>query len=328
MAGAFAGARGPGGMSSAGMWGSGGPALDADGRVYMTTGNSPGDSGPAAGLWGNSLLAWTPPLALAGAYTPFNYCGLDRGDMDLGGSTPLVLPDLDSATTATPRLVAFGGKQGTVYLLDRDRLPGRLDRRPPCGTDAAADRSLLPPGPQPQFGRRGPLSVFGPYTETHARLDHARMRSTPAYFRDATGAHYLFVTGAAKAAPASPAPVPPGLARLRVVTAPGAPAYLAVDAVEGRTTLWNPGSPVVTSAGPHDAVVWVLDSNQPRTAALAGPGAARPVLYAFDAATLRLLWRSAPEALDVGGKYSAPTVARGRVFVGTDRIQAFGLRPR
>jgi hypothetical protein len=77
-----------------------------------------------------------------------------------------------------------------------------------------------------------------------------------------------------------------------------------------------------------DAVVWVLDSSQPRTAALAGPGAARPVLYAFDAATLALLWRSAPEALEVGGKYSAPTVARGRVFVGTDRIQAFELRPR
>jgi hypothetical protein len=60
------------------MWGSGGPALDAGGRVSMTTGNSPGDSGRAAGVWGSSLLAWASPLTLAGTYTPFNYCGLDQ----------------------------------------------------------------------------------------------------------------------------------------------------------------------------------------------------------------------------------------------------------
>src|SRR5258708_13622136 len=32
-----------------------------------------------------------------------------------------------------------------------------------------------------------------------------------------------------------------------------------------------------------------------------------------------------PAQLNVGGKYNAPAFARGTVFVGTDRIQAFGL---
>jgi hypothetical protein len=38
------------------------------------------------------------------------------------------------------------------------------------------------------------------------------------------------------------------------------------------------------------------------------------------------LWRSAPGDLEVGGKYSSPFVARGLVFVATDRVQTFGLR--
>lgn len=321
---AFSSAPDPGGTSNGGMWAPGGPAVDADGRVFMTTGNSPGDSREQPGVWGSSLLVWVPPLRLAATYTPFNYCVLDRRNMDLGA--PVLLPALDPAATGTPRLVAFGGKQGTVYLVDRDRLPGRADRRPPCGADAPADRSLLPPASQPQFGGRGPLNVFGPYTKTHAELDHARMRTTPAYFRDAAGASYLFVAGSTKAAPDSAVGIPPSLVRLRVVTAPGASAYLAIDGRETETALWNPGSPVVSSNGPRDPIVWVLDPNMPRLAPLTGPAPARPVLYAFDAVTLGRLWRSAPDALEVGGKYASPTVARGVVFVGTDRIQAFGLR--
>jgi cytochrome c5 len=49
------------------------------------------------------------------------------------------------------------------------------------------------------------------------------------------------------------------------------------------------------------------------------------VLYAVDAASLALLWRSTPGELQTSGKYNEPTVADGAVFVGTDRIQAFGL---
>jgi outer membrane protein assembly factor BamB len=60
---------------------------------------------------------------------------------------------------------------------------------------------------------------------------------------------------------------------------------------------------------------------------LIGPTVARPVLYAVDAMTMQLLWSSTAAELDVGGKYVHPTIARGTVFVGTDRIQAFGLHP-
>jgi outer membrane protein assembly factor BamB len=63
-----------------------------------------------------------------------------------------------------------------------------------------------------------------------------------------------------------------------------------------------------------------------RTAPLAGRGVPRPTLYALDATTLELLWQSTAEELNVGGKYNHVVVAHGVVFVGTDRIQAFGLQ--
>jgi hypothetical protein len=291
------------------MWSPGGPAVDAAGRVYMTTGNGPVEGGPGAGGLASSLLEWSGDLRLTGTYTPFNYCVLDRGDMDL--AAPALLPG---------GLIAFGGKQGLVYLVARERLAGPADRRPPCGDDPRADRSLHPPGAP------GPLRVFGPYTETHALLDHARMRTTPAYFADGRGGRHLVVTGATKAGPISAESVPPGLVRLAIAGGGGPAAYLAEAAREMETTLVNPGSPVVSSAEGQGAVVWVLDPAQPRLAPLAGPGTARPILYAFDGLTLRRLWRSGPGDLEVGGKYSAPTVARGLVFVGTDRVRAFGLR--
>jgi outer membrane protein assembly factor BamB len=265
------------------------------------------------------------PLALAGAYSPWNYCQLDTADIDVGGSSPLVLPDLDPALTSTPHLLAFGSKQGSVYLLDRDTLTAS-DRRPACGADSSADRSLLAPNPQPQFGARGPLSVFGPYSELVGNTDHAKMRSTPAYFRDGAGTSFLFVSGSTKATVDATSDVPPSLARLRVVTQPGAPAYLALDAVDGELAFKNPGAPVVTSNGAKDAIVWVLDPNGLRTDSLLGCDAPTPILYAMDATTMRLLWRSGPGELHVGGKYSSVVVAHGVVFAGTDRVQAFGVR--
>jgi len=113
---------------------------------------------------------------------------------------------------------------------------------------------------------------------------------------------------------------------VKVVVMPGKAAYLEVDQLEQTVELENPGSPVVTSHGSMSPIVWVLDEHAHRSTSLAGPNAPRPVLYAFDALTLHLLWNSEPGELNAGGKYSEPAIARGTVFVATDRVQAFGLR--
>jgi hypothetical protein len=172
------------------------------------------------------------------------------------------------------------------------------------------------------------LNVFGPYSENFAMLDYAKGRSTGAFFRAADGAGYLFVTGSSKAAVDSAVTVPPCLVRLRIVTAPGQPAYLAVDGSENTFGFLSPGSPWVTSDGADNAIVWVLVANVTRLDSLAGTNVPHPILYAIDPMTLKALWVSTPDMLNVGGKYNAPAFGHGMVFVGTDRIQAFGLRGR
>jgi hypothetical protein len=311
-------------VSNGGIWGAGGPAIDSAGGVWATCGNA--ETGPIPGNWGESLIDLSPTLALTGTYTPFNHCQLDDADTDVGGSSPVLLPDLDPATTSTPHLVAFGSKQGNVYLVDRERLPGALDMRPPCSNDSTTDGSLLPPGPQPQFGARGPLNVFGPYSDRYGNLDKAKMRTPVAWFDDGAGGHYLFATGSSKAAADSATSVPPSVARLAVVTAAGQPAYLAIDAVDHELAFANSGAPLVTSSSSHDPIVWVVDQNSSRTASTLDPNLAHPILYAVDGETLTPLWQSPPAQLGLGAKYASVTVAHGWVFVATDRVQAFGLR--
>ena len=337
-----AGRDSPPGQANGGMWGAGGPAVDEAGVVQVTTGNGPPADGPAdvAGTWGDSLVSFGTDLALRGTYSPWNYCLSDANDADLGGNMPLLLPDLTATHTTTPRLVAFGSKQGDVYLLERDALPGSLTVREACQTSegwqqAATDTSLLPPaGPPycdpnaPSTCVAGPLSVFGPYSDAPGANedDSAKMHTTLAFYSDASGGAFLFATGASKG-PDGVTSVPPSLARLRVVIAAGKPAYLTVDAVSSDVALINPGSPVVSSASGAGAIVWVVDENGRRTEPLVGPSAPRPILYAFDAQTMNLLYRSGPADLHVGGKYVEPVVAHGTVFVGTDRIQAFAAAP-
>ena len=80
----------------------------------------------------------------------------------------------------------------------------------------ATDASLLAPEPQPHLGKRGPLNVFGPYSDMYGAMDLARGRSVPAMFRDAQGAIHVIVTGNTKKDAASTANVAPSLARLKV----------------------------------------------------------------------------------------------------------------
>lgn len=292
-------------LPSAGMWSAGGPSIDEeDGRIFTTTGNSPVGQTDVPGVWGQSLLAFQPSLDLAGTYTPFDYCPTDIAYADVSGSAPVLLPPIDGK-----RMVVFGSKQGVVYLVDRDALPGAKNKRPPCdptALDMSKEKSL------------SQLSVFGPFSEgkDDNNLDHAKMRSTPAFYRDA-GNPIVIASGTTKDATLSNN-IAPSLARLRIENA-----KLVLDATSDATAVFkNPGSPEISSRdGGLDAIAWVLDENAHRTDYLIDANVPHPVLYAFDAKTLRLLWKTGD--LHVGGKYNHPIVAHGTVMVGTDRIEAF-----
>jgi mono/diheme cytochrome c family protein len=320
-----------------GMWGAGGPSVDRQGRVHIATGANfsyalakrgiPGVFPDSAHSWGQSILQFTDEtaagMALHGTYTPYNYCQTAAQDIDIAGSGTVSI-DLAPNTTSTPHLLALGGKQGNLYLVDRDHMPGGTEKRHPCSTDARTDGSLLAPDAQPVLNTRGPLNVFGPFSDNIGMTNSAKSRSTPAWFHDASGGDYLFLSGSAKTGADFGTNVPPGLIRAKIVTAPGKPAFLRIDGEEMTQTLQNPGSPFVSSNAGRNAVIWLLDTNAPRTMDLFQPGSPRATLYAFDALTFRLLWKSSDE-LFTSGKYNEPAIVNGLVLVGTDRLQAFGL---
>ncbi len=102
-----------------GIWMSGqGPAADGDGNLYLSTGNGlvDTDGGPNRGESFLKLTRNGSSLAVTSWFTPFNWQQLENGDIDLGSGGMLLIP----GTT----LAFSGGKQGVVYLVDRDNMGG------------------------------------------------------------------------------------------------------------------------------------------------------------------------------------------------------------
>jgi hypothetical protein len=328
--------------ANGGMWGAGGPAVDASGNVFVSTGDSPSGTGQTPGAWGNSVLEWGPgqTLQLIGAYSPWNYQTQDTIDSDLGGGSPILI-QLPAGSSTTTELLAVGGKQGNGYLLNAGNnlnnpspnpnnspadYPASLTSRPPV-VNPNQDPSLYDPSAiRPYFStpQAGPLALFGPYNETSASGNTAKARDTPATFTGPDGTHYVIWAGSSKAAVGSSTPVAPSLYLTKVVAAPGQPAYLQVVA-QNTQVMSLPGANIITADGTAHPIEWIVDAGVQRTDGLTSFAHGAPTLYAYDALTLQPLWSSAYQQLDMGGKYNTIAAARGQVFVGTDRIQAFGL---
>jgi hypothetical protein len=94
---------------------------------------------------------------------------------------------------------------------------------------------------------------------------------------------------------------------------------------EGRGT-----TPCVSSRGNSDAILWAIDAAQYGLRGSTGTGPA--VLHAYDATDLsRELWNSSHSASDQAGnavKFTVPTIANGKVYIGTtSEIDVYGLLP-
>lgn len=113
----------------AGMWmGGGGPAADASGDVYVTSGNGFGDTPGMNSSFGNSLvrLSGTGNLSVVDYFTPSTTINDDNADLDLGSAAPLLLPDLADANHLTRHLAIAAGKDGKLYVASRDNM-GKFD---------------------------------------------------------------------------------------------------------------------------------------------------------------------------------------------------------
>ncbi len=107
-----------------GIWMAGAaPAVDAGGNIYCMTGNGTFD-GPAGGDYGDSFLKLVPSpgsLVVTDYFAPYDQAFLADNDVDLGAGAPMLLPD-SAGSDDYPHLIVGGGKEGIIYLLDRDNL--------------------------------------------------------------------------------------------------------------------------------------------------------------------------------------------------------------
>jgi hypothetical protein len=152
-----------------GIWMSGsGPASDASGDVYLAVGNGASDAMSGGANYGDSVVrlrSSANQISLIDYFIPFDWQMLFDDDLDLGSGGPILLPDQSGA--AHPHLLPVAGKDGTVYLLDRDNLgqsqPGndgqvvetfKSDAQKSLCTPAFWDNNLY-------FGwMRGPIEAF------------------------------------------------------------------------------------------------------------------------------------------------------------------------
>jgi hypothetical protein len=259
-----------------GIWmGGGGAAVDAANNLYVTTGNGNFDAGnPSApnNDYGDSLLQLNAGLQVTQYFTPTDQLTDDIDDKDFASGGAAVLADLPAGNTVTHALVC-GGKDGTLYVLNRDLLGGAV------GDPAAVQTIALGHG------------IF----------------ATSAIWNN-----YLFIAG-----------VGGPLTGYQLT-----PSTVQFNLSSSSTQLFGfPGStPSVSASAVQNGLVWALDNHSYCTHQSSACGPA--VLHAYDATNLATeLWNSSMVSTDAAGnavKFSVPTVANGKVYVGTRGNNAGG----
>jgi len=281
-----------GGMG--GFWMSGtGVAADSSGNIYIASGNGDFDSvNVPARETGDTLLklgTTNQMLTQLDYFTPQDQQTLDDKDIDLGSGGVLLLPDQPGSV---PHILVQAGKEGEVYVLNRDQLTtGNLHYCSGCTTDTEI------------LEEAAPASIGG-----------GTFWSSPAYWNSRI---YYWGSGTFLTA----IPVTNGL-----------PDFVHIS----RTSIFTgfPGAtPSISSNGTvtGSGIVWAVDTSQYGSP---GPGPGPAILYAFDAADLpSMLYSStqAPNNRDTAGnavKFAVPTVANGKVYVGTTtEVDVYGLLP-
>jgi len=264
-----------------GIWMSGAaPAVDPQGRLYVLTGNGNFDAASGSSPnddYGDSLLQLSPSLQIAQYFTPSNQSADNVYNNDFGAGGAAVLADLP-AGSPLPHLALAGGKDGNLYVLNRDKLGGYGDG------NAWQEVNL---GPEGDLSADNPGVIF----------------SVGAYWN-----YTYYVAGAGEAMKAYR--LDPTTSKLSLTTTATSPS--GGFAFPGST-------PSLSSSGNADGVVWVLDNSQFCTEA--SPGCGPAVLHAYDATNIaKELWNSGKSSADKAGnavKFAVPTIANGKVYVGT-----------
>jgi len=285
------------------IWQSGAGPASEPGSIYFATGNGTFDAAkPDAqkANFGDSLLRLTvalgtplDKLAVADFFTPHDQADFQKRDLDFGSGGVLLLPDVPGVH---PPYAVVAGKSGVIFLIDRKKFGG---------FDPAADH----------VAQRIPAKFTDP-------PPIGLVYGMAAYF---DGSVYFL-----------------GVNDLRFDSlkqfkfAGGRLPEVATSRSTHRFTNRS-STPSISANGNKDAIVWIIES-----------GGYRPVipatLHAFDARDLAVELYNSDTAVTypnphqlavakrdqpgIGLKFTVPTIANGRVYVGTaGEVTAYGLLP-
>jgi uncharacterized protein (TIGR03437 family) len=98
------------------------PAVDENGNIYVVAGNGTFDYPNGGTDLGESYIKLSSGgLAVEDYFAPFNYADLNYRDLDVGSAGVALLGD-EAGSPEHPHLLAGAGKEGRLYLLDRDNM--------------------------------------------------------------------------------------------------------------------------------------------------------------------------------------------------------------
>lgn len=111
--------------AQAGIWARGGAVIDpTTGTLFFATGNGAFDANTGGHNYGDSVLELSPDATrLIDSYTPATFAQLQAADLDLGSTSPDLLPAQKGSTT--PLMLVQAGKDMQLHLLNRQNLSGQ-----------------------------------------------------------------------------------------------------------------------------------------------------------------------------------------------------------
>jgi outer membrane protein assembly factor BamB len=140
--------------SDSAIWGRAGAVVERNGDILVTTSN--GESSETTTFngrtnWSDSVLELSPKrLKLLHNWTPTDQLHLTRDDLDLGSTSPALLPG---------HLAVQGGKSGVLSLLDLKKLDGTAG---PAGPRTGGALQTIPaPGPTDVFAQPAVATIDG-----------------------------------------------------------------------------------------------------------------------------------------------------------------------
>ncbi len=115
-----------------GIWMAGaGPAADPSGNIYLITGNGTFDTTldnngfPSSQDYGNTFVKLSTNsgnMSVADYFTMYDTLTESTNDQDFGSGGAIVLPDLLDSQNNVHHLAVGGGKDGNIYVVDRDNM--------------------------------------------------------------------------------------------------------------------------------------------------------------------------------------------------------------